>query len=137
MHFSSAWKGSGLRLFALIPTEPPGRARTEEEALGPNWLREYATASGGDSIIFVLGDPVLGFDSKQVAAGKVSKLGLQVLDSATLGFENEITLPYRLTVKLPEALNKPREWDLNVVDTKGKINHNLRILYPQKLAPCP
>jgi hypothetical protein len=56
---------------------------------------------------------------------------------ATVGFANEITEFYRLAIKLPEPLDKPRELQLDVLDANGKRNSHWLVVYPHRLAACP
>lgn len=43
---------------------------------------------------------------------------------------------YRLEVELPQGSDKPRDWKLEVVDSRGKRRKDLEVVYPRKLAPC-
>jgi hypothetical protein len=63
--------------------------------------------------------------------------GQMVITYATEGFDSEITEFYRLTLKLPEHLDKPRDLQLDVVDANGKANSHWLLLYPHRLAACP
>ncbi len=127
---------SGVRVFAFVPTqELSDRARTPEAPGGPNWLHGFVTASGGDFASFSPETdtaPDFGprFSTSLTEAGE-EKMGL-----ATVGFANEMTGFYRLTIKLADPLKKPRGWELNVVDANGKTNKQWTIIYPHQLASC-
>jgi hypothetical protein len=56
---------------------------------------------------------------------------------ATKGFDEEITDFYRLTLKLPEPLDKPRDLELDVVDRNGKKDSHWLVVFPHRLAACP
>lgn len=130
---------SGARLFALIPVESTAlRGRTAEEAEGPEWLTGFVRATGGDFTIFRLGiDSPAVYNLKPNVAVPIGRTGQQVMSLATEGFDKEITDFYRLTLKLPEPLDKPRELDLDVVDANRKKNNRWLIVYPHRLAACP
>jgi len=49
----------------------------------------------------------------------------------------EISQFYALQIKLPEAVGKPRDWNLEVVDPDGKKRPHPWVIYPHKLAACP
>jgi hypothetical protein len=131
---------SGVRLFALITGEDivNSRGRTSEEFEGPEWIRGLIAATGGDSTIFQVGiDSVSTLSPNSHAPIKLSRRGQQVMLFATRGFDKEITDVCRLTIKLPEPLDKPRDFDLDVVNANGKKISRWLIIYPQGLAACP
>ncbi len=43
---------------------------------------------------------------------------------------------YRMELELPATVDKEREWELAVVDERGKKRRGLTVLYPQTLWPC-
>ncbi|MGA2076046.1 MAG: hypothetical protein ABSH52_21365 [Terriglobia bacterium] len=43
---------------------------------------------------------------------------------------------YRLDVRLPETVEKPTKWKLEVIDTNGKPIRGVEVHYPQELMPC-
>ena len=43
---------------------------------------------------------------------------------------------YRVEVELPQEVDKPRKWRLEVVDAHGKKRKDLTVVYPRKLMPC-
>lgn len=42
---------------------------------------------------------------------------------------------YRLEVALPQEIDKPREWKLEVVDAGGRKRKDVRVAYPRLLVP--
>ena len=68
---------------------------------------------------------------------KLPKHGQQVVSFATEGFDKEITDLYRLTIRLSESLDKPRDLELDVMDRNGKKNSRWLVVYPHRLAACP
>jgi hypothetical protein len=48
-----------------------------------------------------------------------------------------ITSTYRLELWLPRAIDKPRDWELWVVDSAGRRLKDVRVVYPHRLAPLP
>lgn len=118
---------SGVRLFALIMGKDlPDRERTPEEAAGPGGLRDLINAVGGDSLGVASGGPVNHVLTDQ---------GRKNMASAASALGREFSEFYAVEVKLPEAVDKPRGWQLEVV---GDIpeKHYLRVVYPHRLAPC-
>jgi hypothetical protein len=137
--FRDVLVSAGVRLFALITVEQlPSRSRTPEEAGGPDWLSGLVTATGGDFTI-LKGDPDFHWNSlpRPQTAVKMPSLGRRVLTFATAGFDEEMTEYYRVAIKLPEPLDKPRDLDLDALDAKGKRNSHWLIVYPHRLAACP
>jgi hypothetical protein len=128
---------AGVRLFALVPMDAPGGSADELRRMRPDWVLRIVAATGGDSLFFNLSDFLLGLHPEHPEAKPATTMGQQLMQYATRGFAHEIATPYRLTLKLPEPLSKPRDWDLSVLDSKGKPNEVLRIRYPQRFAPCP
>jgi hypothetical protein len=46
-----------------------------------------------------------------------------------------ITDAYRLELDFPRAVDKPREWKLEVVGPDGKKLPNCRLVYPHMVSP--
>jgi len=137
--FKRALLGSGVRLFALITGEDSAsRSRTPEIPGGAEWVRGLAAATGGDTTIFQVGaDSISTFSPRFHTPIQLSTRGQQVMSFATKGFDEEITDFYRLTIKLTEPLEKPRDLQLEVVDRNGKKNSHWLVVYPHRLAACP
>jgi hypothetical protein len=128
---------AGVRLFALVPRSSPRSEIQDLRGTQPGWLRLTAAATGGEAIFFNPSDQRLGLNRKHPEVDPTTKVGRDLMVYATRGFAHEISNPYRLTLKLPEPLSKSRDWDLSVLDIQGRVNADLRIHYPQRLAPCP
>ena len=43
---------------------------------------------------------------------------------------------YRMEIRLPLVVDKPRNWRLDVVDATGKVRRDVEVLYPRRLMPC-
>lgn len=43
---------------------------------------------------------------------------------------------YLLGIQTPATFNKPKEWELHIKDSNGKINKNALIFHPWRLTPC-
>ena len=43
---------------------------------------------------------------------------------------------YRLEIRLPLVVDKPRNWKLEVLDASGKVRRDVEVLYPRRLIPC-
>jgi len=43
---------------------------------------------------------------------------------------------YRMEIRLPLVVDKPRNWKLDVVDTSGRVRRDVEVLYPRRLMPC-
>lgn len=43
---------------------------------------------------------------------------------------------YLLGIQTPATLNKPKEWELHIKDSDGKINKDALIFHPWRLTPC-
>lgn len=47
-----------------------------------------------------------------------------------------MTTFYRLEIELPQEVDKPREWRLELVPREGFKVKDLRVVYQRKLLPC-
>ena len=43
---------------------------------------------------------------------------------------------YRLDLRLPETVDKPTKWKLEVMEANGKPSRQVEVHYPQQLMPC-
>lgn len=129
----SALLASGVRLFALITVEDYSRrGRTPEEVDGPTEVHDLINAVGGDGTAFAPG----GAFPKPPPFDRVFTVqDRKNMSSAASALGREISEFYAVEVKLPEAVDKPRDWQLEVV---GDIpeKHRLRVVFPHRLAPC-
>jgi len=111
------------------------RGRTPEEAEGPQDLSSLAGATGG-SVVFLEPDAgdfnrLLRADFRNVNAETLSKfkLGSEGLLSYINGF-------YRVDVRLPESLDKPTTWKIEVLDQSGRRDKHLQAIYPRQFLRC-
>lgn len=118
----------GVRVFVCMPL-PALRARTPEEASGPQNMISLARATGGSS-----------YSSISSSAGPWSstvyaQYGEQI-NRALAAFAQQIGRYDRVEARLAEPVDKPRDWKLEVLGENGKPKRDLAILYPHKLVPC-
>ena len=129
---------SQVRLFALIKAAGvSSRGRTPEQDGGPQWVRTLVADTGGDPRVEIGDLASSTFRATSRAPLRLPPGADQVILFATKGFDEEITDFCRLTLKLPEPLDKPRDLQLEVVDANGKRNSHWSAVYPQRLAACP
>jgi hypothetical protein len=124
--------GAGVRLFGIVMSqELGGRGRTPAEPYGPAELHSMIEATGGNALFVPYGarsDPYK-YMGAQTHADAVN-LALQRLFRQMGEF-------YRVEVRLPEVVEKPTKWKLEVIDAGGKPMRGVEIHYPQELMPCP
>lgn len=122
---------AGFRLFAAVMTEAVAdRARTPEEAEGPHQLHSVVDLTGGVMLTLPLDiTSPAGFyhDAKTRQAA---------LDLALRRLFEQMGEFYRLDVRLPETVDKPTKWKLEVVNSDGKPIKGVEVHYPQELMPC-
>jgi len=113
---------SGVRMFAtIIPS--PGPA-TIEEASGSEQISNLARKTGGA----VMPPPV-------VARAEKAKETAELLGMMS-AFHYNMLHTYRLEVELPERLNKPHAWELEIAGENRKRWKDVRLRYPTELAAC-
>ena len=61
---------------------------------------------------------------------------LQALGAVTRRVYEQMAEFYRVEMELPVAVDKARDWKLEVVDAKGKRRKDVEVVYPRKLVPC-
>jgi hypothetical protein len=119
---------NGVRLFAVVlPESRPPRNRTPDQEEGPINLNNLAEKSGGVRYVLRGSTPFeLG-----LSPSHWSESVLHVPQE----FDQVIMQGYNLEIALPSAFRKPEHWKLEVVDPKGKMDHQHFVAYPW-LAPC-
>ena len=132
--FMGALRVSGVRVFAVVPTLDPSIGARTPGVDRVDWVRGLVTASGGAFVPFHIGTDVK--PASGTKGWQLTKSGEEAIASATVGFANQMTHFYRLTVRLPQEVTKPSEWELNVVDSDGKRNKKWVVTYPNQFAPC-
>ena len=122
---------AGVRLFAvLIMDQLSFRTRMPEEINGPSQLRDVVKDTGGMSLILPKFLP-LEAPANTRPDSRVEKdhLALKRLFQQMGEF-------YRLDVRLPETVEKPTKWKLEVIDANGMPMRGVEVHYPQELMPC-
>ena len=116
---------AGVRLFCFFvsahawePMAPAGAPRPED-------LAKLVQVTGGD----VAEDQLSYHGGVLHWENMVGKRGLTLL-------AGEMTDSWRVGFRLPQPLDKERDINLQVADESGKRNSHLRVIYPQRLAPC-
>lgn len=118
------------RLFCFLIVNPDLPLRREfGEKYSIRMLDSMARASGGDMLtLFPVAEAPRVFwrNTKEQAAflHRARRLYRQAQQT------------YRLRVSLPVPPDRPRDWNLQVTDDRGKQDQKVRILYPRKLLPC-
>ena len=114
-----ALQGSGVRVFVIGLFETPElRGRTPEEEGGPAFLFRLVQSSGGDW---------WWWRTDQIERDIPARVRLLAQEMAEF---------YALRIKLPEPIDKSRDWKLVLsrYDTKKKAA--IRLIFPHQLAPC-
>jgi len=123
---------AGIRLFVTIirMDKLPERARTPEGLYGPGQLRDLVEATGGMALTVSqmgISPPLSHFHAKS---------GAEAVDLALQRLFGQMGEFYRLDVRLPETVENPTKWKLEVTDAGGKPMRNVEVQYPQELIPC-
>ena len=113
---------AGVRVFAFEPkvgitvSSPSGpvQFQTEEEILGIDNLRDFATVTGG-------------------AAVTIEENNGPHLFTMTHMLEDQISQYYLLDVRVPESLKKTGQLKLEVVDPLGTNRKDVKVIVPQYL----
>jgi hypothetical protein len=118
---------TGVRFFCfLVTTSVSSRARTTEEATGPDVLASLAHATGGDVASVEL-SPLTGFNKKRDDG---------IVQSGTSAMLQEITEFYRVELRLPQSADKESDLKLKLNNDAGKKNSRLRLISPGRIPPC-
>jgi hypothetical protein len=128
---ASVLGASGIRLFALILQESTlFRSRTPEMMDGPGIVQAAVRATGGTSV--VIGDTpytdAFNFIDKR---GKPTPLGIDMNRQIS-----QLLKFYRVEITLPKAVDKPRDWKLNLSGFSDLVRDNRVFTYPRMLFPC-
>jgi len=122
----------GVRLFAaiIVTQQLSGRARSPEETEGPVHLRDIVEATGGNGLDVPYAGAERPFNQMHAKnSADAVNLALQRLFQQMGEF-------YRLEVVLPETVQKPMKWKLEVVDAGGRPMRGVEVHCPQELMPC-
>jgi hypothetical protein len=122
-----------IRLFAFL-TMNGGHDR-----YGPGDLAQLAEDTGG----FAVGSltpsqmtrPPSGTETAPTPQRDFSKSILELRPDLDLQYQ-QILAFYRLTIELPEPIDKPLDWTLSWSDAEKAARKNFVLLYPHILMPC-
>jgi hypothetical protein len=119
---------TGVRLFGVVIAAPWGRARTPEE--DSSQFDSLVRATGGSELVLRLGgwsptNPHIEAKTKEDS-----------LDLALHRLLEQMGEFYRFELALPETVDKPTKWKLEVIDAGGKPMREVEVHYPQELMPC-
>ena len=123
-----------IRLFGFI-FQSQGPVVSPEETVGPAYVRQIAVDTGGTIVSYPV-DKVYVFQLGQEPAlldksGKPTQLG------SLLGSQyRQISSFYRVDIDVPETVDKPREWKLDLVGFSKSQREKLVLRYPHMLVPC-
>jgi hypothetical protein len=125
---------SGIRLFALLVAQPPGiRSRMSESLTGPGNVLAAAHFTGGTMISNAeLSGIAEGEVDLAEKDGKATQLGQDI--DRQIG---QLLKFYRVEVRLPEPVDKPRNWKLELIGLGKFPGGKLELIYPNVLLPCP
>ena len=113
---------AGVRFYAFALYDPIAQRSMPEYLWGPNWLLDSARNTGG---AFVgVGDIPRSDDE------------LQALGAVTRRVYEQMAEFYGVEAELAQAVDKPRDWKLEVVNADGKRRKDVEVVYPRKLVPC-
>lgn len=110
-----------IRIFSfnLAENEP---FLTEEESNGPALLKHLADLTGAVALSAMVDSSK---PNREHVASAVQLLYQQMADF------------YMLQLELPaEPIQKPEQWNLEVLDGQSRKRKDVRVIYPHELAPC-
>lgn len=113
-----------VRLFASVMLNLSTHRGTPEELAGPADIHDAARPSGGNTRVV---------NSSQFDPNRVDEPGLKIL---AVRLYRQIAEVYWAEVELPEAVDKPRNWKIELNKEKDAKTRGLQLHYPQKLLPC-
>ncbi len=126
---------AGVRLFAFVfENGPENPVRVAIES-GPEYLQQVVDDTGG-TIVFqrgeIIGDlPQLHDRALFDKSGKPTGLGVSVGSQF-----RQISSFYRVSIELPETVDKPREWKLDLAGSSKSQLSKVVLAYPHLLVPC-
>lgn len=123
---------SGVRMFVTLFPEAPGTVgagsrglkRTIRQfqgiaAMTGGWVLRVNSKKGGQEPTFQLGS-----EADAEPAEQLSRLYAAMTEA------------YEIVVELPQAVDKPREWQLELVPRPGLKPQDYQLAFPRKLLPC-
>jgi len=123
--------GREVRVFSFLLLQPfSERVRTPKEADGLMDLASLVEETGGGKLQLIsagfVGRPRFWQSREQKEAALAAAKRLY----------QQMGVFYRLELELPQLVDKPRRWKLEVVNEKGKRRHEVAVLYSRHLLPC-
>jgi len=123
--------GTRVRLFAALIDQR--RARHEmppEDIAGANRFLSMVEATGGNMLSLRYAGAMYPYPYiKAKTRTDAISLALQRLSEQMGEF-------YRLELRLPETVDKPTKWKLEVVEANGRPGGKVEIHYPKEIMPC-
>jgi hypothetical protein len=129
---------SGVRLFMLVLNfEQFEPVVAEPELMYPTTIQEVAVVSGGVKAYFPSRDSrsILWFGASEKTY-QLTVQEIRLMETILRMLYISMVASYRLELEFPRAVDKPRKWKLEVVDSKGKTRKGLTVAFPGNLLPC-
>jgi Mg-chelatase subunit ChlD len=131
---------AGIRFFAFLigDTLPRSQTRTTVENDAVPHVERFTKSTGGNVIeIWPLEPlaeyPAAGAQSLPYFANAADR---QAFLQAIQRMYQQMAVFYRVEVQLPLPVDKERNWQLEVVDERGKRSRDTYLIYPRRLLPC-
>jgi hypothetical protein len=122
---------AGVRLFSVLTDSGRGmRGRVSEKAEGPNRLLFMVETTGGNMLTLPYGKT--SRPNPHIKARTRSG----AVDLALHRLYQQMGEFYRLDLRLPETVDKPTSWKLEVIHADGRPSPQVKVRYPQQLMPC-
>jgi len=127
---------ASVRLFAFVfQRERDSAATSPEERTGPAIVHQVVDDTGG-TIVGYEGDS-FGVFTKSHDSAFVGKSGKPTRLGSLLGSQyRQLSSFYRVDIDLPETLDKPQKWELDLTGFGKSERDKLVLRYPHMLVPC-
>jgi hypothetical protein len=123
--------GAGVRLFGVFMDLNSAIRRTRmPDEVGANQFRSIVETTGGSLLTLPYTKTLWPYINIK------AKTADGIVDLAFQRMYQQMGEFYRLDVRLPETVNKPTKWKLEVVDSDGKPMKGVEVHYPQELMSC-
>lgn len=121
---------AGIRLFAVVPVPHHAvRGRVPADS-GFDRLHSMVEATGGNVLAF----PHHG--AWRPYSAIKARTGADAVDLALRRLCEEMGEFYRVELRLPETVDKPTKWKLEVIEANGRPGRRVEVHYPEQLMPC-
>jgi hypothetical protein len=130
---------AGIRFFAFLigNTLPRSQTRTTVENDAVPHVERFTKSTGGNGIGIWPGGSLAAYPAGgQSVPYFVSAADRQAFLEAIQRMYQQMAVFYRVEVQLPLPVDKERNWQLEVVDEKGKRSRDTYLIYPRRLLPC-